>query len=239
MSAWGRIAAVVVGAIAAVLAFSIVRHVRRATGRSVPGGIVVGDAARYDAMSRLLAPMFRSIATDVGAAVPNGARALEVGCGPGRLSILLAERGFDVTGVDLDPAMVERARANAARSANGGGRGPSFAVGDVASLAFPDDSFDVVVSTLSMHHWEDPAAGLNEIARVLRPDGRALIWDFRRGPVPLHGHMSDPAERASGTSLRLARSDPWRWPWRFVLLRRLELAPDPSASVRGTGPAHP
>jgi ubiquinone/menaquinone biosynthesis C-methylase UbiE len=46
----------------------------------------------------------------------------------------------------------------------------------VASLAFPDRSFDLVVSTMSMHHWADPGAGLPDIGRVLRPGARALVW---------------------------------------------------------------
>lgn len=92
-----------------------------------------------------------------------------------------------MTGLDLDPAMIGRARANADRSGDGDERGPSFLVGDVASLAFPDGSFDVVVSTLSMHHWADPKTGLFEIARMLRPGGRALVRDFRAGYVPLTG----------------------------------------------------
>jgi ubiquinone/menaquinone biosynthesis C-methylase UbiE len=66
-----------------------------------------------------------------------------VGCGPGRLSILLArQHGLDVTGLDLDPAMIQRARANADRPQDGDGHRPSFLVGDVVSLGFPDRSFD-------------------------------------------------------------------------------------------------
>jgi SAM-dependent methyltransferase len=146
------------------------------------------------------------------------------GGGPGRLSIGLARRhDLDVTGFDLDPAMIERARANAQTRADDDERRPSFVVGDVASLAFPDGSFDLVVSTLSMHHWADPMAGLAEIGRVLRPGGRALVWDFRAGPVPLHGHLPDPAEHVHGSPLRVVRPTPWSWPWRFNLLRRIEL----------------
>ena len=89
-----------------------------------------------------------------------------VGCGPGRLTIRLAQHGLDVTGLDLDPAMIERARSNADRPSEGDQRRPSFLVDDVASLAFPDGSFDLVVSTLSMHHWADPTAGLAEIGRA-------------------------------------------------------------------------
>jgi SAM-dependent methyltransferase len=54
-----------------------------------------------------------------------------------------------------------------------------FRVGDVAALPFADNSVDLVVSTLSLHHWDDPAAGLNEIVRVLGPGGQAWIYDFR------------------------------------------------------------
>ena len=80
-----------------------------------------------------------------------------------------------------------------------------------------------MVSTLSMHHWADPTAGLAEIGRVLRPGGRALVWDFRAGPVPLHGHLPDPVEHADGSPLHVVDATPWRWPWRFNLIRRIEL----------------
>jgi SAM-dependent methyltransferase len=73
-----------------------------------------------------------------------------------------------------------------------------------------------------MHHWADPAAGLAEIGRVLRPGGRALIWDFRPGAVPFHSHAPDPAEHARGAPLRLVGATPWRWPWRLVLTQRIE-----------------
>ena len=56
------------------------------------------------------------------------------------------QHGLQVTGLDLDPAMIARARANADRPGNGDGRRPSFLVGETASLAFPDASFDLVVS---------------------------------------------------------------------------------------------
>jgi ubiquinone/menaquinone biosynthesis C-methylase UbiE len=149
---------------------------------------------------------------------------LEVGCGPGHLSIRLArEHGLDTTGLDLDPAMLELARANAGRTGNGDERRPSFLVSDVASLPFPDGSFDLVVSTLSMHHWADPTAGLAEIGRVLRSGARALVWDFRPGVWPFHAHLPDPVEQAHGSQLRVVGATPWRWPWRFNLTRRIEL----------------
>jgi SAM-dependent methyltransferase len=224
---WGVLLGTAVAAAAAVV---VVRHIRVGhRGRKVPGGTLVGDAGVYDAMSRLaLGRLFDRIAADIASAAPRGARVLEVGCGPGLLSIQLARRhGLDVTGIDLDPAMVERARTNAER--RGGDRGrPMFLVGDVASLAFPDASFDLVVSTLSMHHWADPAAGLAEIGRVLRPGAPALVWDFRPGArphlfAPRHAHAPDPFEHAWDSPLRVVGVTPWRWPWRFNLTQRIEL----------------
>ncbi len=120
--------------------------------------------------------------------------------------------------------MIERARANADRAGDGDERRSSFLVGDVASLPFPDGSFDLIVSTLSMHHWADPTAGLAEIGRVLRLGGRALVWDFRPGVWSLHAHdLPDPVEHTHGSPLRVVSATPWRWPWRFNLTQRIEL----------------
>jgi SAM-dependent methyltransferase len=238
MTARTRTRVILLGAVAVGGAVLVGRHARGAMARKVSGGILIGDAALYDALSHrfLLGSLFIRIAADIAASTPEGARLLEVGCGPGRLSILLARRyGLDVTGLDLDPAMIERARANTERSGNGGERLPSFLVGDVSSLAFPDGSFDVVVSTLSMHHWADPTAGLTEIGRVLSPNGRALVWDFRGGPVPLHGRLPDPVKRAHSSSLRVVSVAPWRWPWRLTLIRRIELALADGAPKRPGG----
>lgn len=212
---------------AAVAGVAVLRHLRQSPmGVESPGGILMGDAAGYDVLSRfLLGSFYRSVAADIAAVAPTGAWVLEVGCGPGHLSILLArEHGLKVTGLDLDPAMIERARANAERAITGDGR-PSFAVGDVAALPLPDGSFDLVVSTLSMHHWADPVAGATEIGRVLRPGGRALVWDVRPGVVPLHRNQPDPLERVHGSSLRVVSAAPWRWPWRLQLAQRIELVP--------------
>jgi ubiquinone/menaquinone biosynthesis C-methylase UbiE len=191
----------------------------------VQGGILIRDAAAYDALTRVvLGSLYRRIAADAATVVPGGARVLEVGCGPGHLSIRLARRhGLDVTGLDLDPAMIERARANADRPGDGDGQRPSFLVGDVGSLPFPDGSFDLIVSTLSMHHWTDPAMGLTEISRVLRPGAPALVWDFRRGVVPFHAHVPDPVELTHGSPFRSVNATPWPWPWTFNLIQRIEL----------------
>jgi SAM-dependent methyltransferase len=224
-----RTLAVLTGTAAAAAA--VLRHGRHATpGHQVPGGILIGNAARYDTLSRLLlSPFIKRIAADVASVAPAGAQVLEVGCGPGHLSIRLARHhGLEVTGLDLDPNMITRARANADRPETGDQRRPEFLVGDVAALACPDRSFDLVVSTLSMHHWADPTTGLAEIGRVLRLGARALVWDFQPGvrPHPFgprHADLPDPVQHARGTRLRVVNVTPWRWPWRFTLTQRIEL----------------
>jgi SAM-dependent methyltransferase len=225
---------------AAAAAVAVIRHGRRAAqGHQASGGSLIGGAVLYDALSRLLlGQLYRRIAADVAAVAPDGARVLEVGCGPGHLSAQLAgQHRLEVTGLDLDPAMIARAAANTDRTVNRDGRRPSFLVGDVAALAFPDRSFDLVVSTLSMHHWADPTAGLAEIGRVLRPGARALIWDFRPGVRPhlfgpRHAHIPDPLGHTPSSPLRVANVTPWPWPWRFQLTQRIELASaERSASV--------
>jgi SAM-dependent methyltransferase len=217
---------------AAAAAVAVLRHGRHATrGHQVPGGILIGDTARYDTLSRLLlSPLIKRIAADVASVAPAGGQVLEVGCGPGHLSIRLARHHrLEVTGLDLDPAMIARARANTHRSETGDQRRPEFLVGDVAALAFPNRSFDLVVSTLSMHHWADPAAALAEIGRVLRPGARALIWDLRPGVRPhlfgpRHAFIPDPVDHTHGSPLEVVNVTPWRWPWGFTPTQRIELA---------------
>jgi SAM-dependent methyltransferase len=222
----------------AVGAIAVLRHTRGSGGRETPDGIIMGDTARYDSLSEvLLGSFYGSVAADVATAAPNGGRVLDVGCGPGHLANRLArDHGLEVTGIDIDPMMVERARAHAVQVVVAERR-PTFVVGGVAALPFPNASYDLVVSSFSMHHWADATAGLAEIGRVLRPGGRALVWDIRPGVVPLFRHQPDPLplDKVAGSSLRLASATPWRWPWRLSLTQRIELvAADGEAAAAAT-----
>jgi ubiquinone/menaquinone biosynthesis C-methylase UbiE len=115
-------------------------------------------------------------------------QAADLGCGPGHLAIRLAQEapGLRVTGLDLSDEMLVEAERYAQRS--GLADRIAFKKGDVVQIPFPDDSLDLVVSTLSLHHWSDPVGVLDEIARVLRhpepaegrPGGAFLIFDLRR-----------------------------------------------------------
>lgn len=125
--------------------------------------------------SRLLGGLYRRIAADIDAVARPGAWVLDVGTGPGKMLAELRSRRPDLRlhGVDLSPHMIDLAETTLSGSAT------ELAVGDVASLPYPDDSFDLVVSSLSMHEWPDLDRAVAELARVLRPGGAVAIYDFR------------------------------------------------------------
>jgi ubiquinone/menaquinone biosynthesis C-methylase UbiE len=111
-------------------------------------------------------------------------RVLDVGTGGGLLPLKIAEKipHLQIYGMDSSQKAIDAARKNALEM--GIANPPKFDIGDVSSLSFEDNYFDAVVSTFSLHHWPDPVRGLNEIFRVLKPGGEALIYDHWRNPSP-------------------------------------------------------
>ncbi len=224
-AAVGAAALLVAGAAALVVA---VRRTSGATGFAANLRRYSAPSAwAYDAvLAPLLGGLYRLIADDAAAVVaatcPTGSL-LEIGGGPGHGAVLLARRASEVriTGADIDPAMVARAADRVARE--GLEDRVRFEVADVARLPHPDSAFDLVLSSFSMHHWEDPAKAFAEIHRVLRPGGRAILYDFSRSWTRVERQAPDPAGVAAASPFGDGRLDTIRWPGRVPSCVRLEL----------------
>jgi ubiquinone/menaquinone biosynthesis C-methylase UbiE len=138
----------------------------------------------YDRLARwTLGGLYRRVAGDIVGSAPQAGVVLDVGTGPGRLLHEVAARRHDLklSGADLSPDMITVAEQVAESS--GLGHRISFRVADVTALPYPEDSVDLIVSTLSMHHWPEIEPAVAELARVLRPGGRIMIYDFRFTPM--------------------------------------------------------
>lgn len=106
----------------------------------------------------------------------TGLSVLDIGCGPGTITVGLAERVAPgrVIGIDREPDPLSAARALAGEK---GVWNLDFAVGDAYALDFPDDHFDVVHAHQVLQHLSDPVAALRELRRVVRPDGVVAVRD--------------------------------------------------------------
>jgi ubiquinone/menaquinone biosynthesis C-methylase UbiE len=104
---------------------------------------------------------------------------LDVACGPGLVVAAFARVVRQATGIDLTPAMIERARALAAER---GLTNVTWRVGDVLPLPWADAAFSIVTARYAFHHFLDPLAVLREMVRVCAPGGRVVVVDS--APVP-------------------------------------------------------
>lgn len=117
------------------------------------------------------------------AELPAPRRALDLGCGTGVVSLALARRGFDVTGIDHSEDMLSIARQKASRS--GAGERCRFLRGDVRALPFADSEFDCVTCQGLLHHLDAVEACLRELVRVLRPGGAFYISEPTSDETPV------------------------------------------------------
>jgi len=165
-------------------------------------GRTISWAEHYDLVVQLLtlgqAKALRQLTLDQ-AQLRSGETVLDVGCGTGDLTLLAKQRvgaTGRVCGIDAGPEMIGVAQRKAAKAR----LEIDFRVEPIEALTFPDQSFDVVLSSLMMHHLPDdlkPRA-LAELRRVLKPGGRLLIADFKRPTdhvgqglmgLLMHGHV--------------------------------------------------
>ncbi len=154
---------------------------------------------------------FKGIARRVADQVTPGGAILEVAPGPGYLAIEIAKLGgYQVSGVDVSRSFVRIATDNARQT----GVTIDFRLGDAAHMPFPDESFDFVVCTAAFKNFSDPVGVINDIHRVLRPGGKASIFDLRKDA----SRQSIDAE-VRGMGLSWLNSLLTRWTFRLMLLR--------------------
>src|ERR1700674_1327633 len=110
-----------------------------------------------------------------GLALASEVLAIDVACGPGTFTRPFAPRVRRAVGIDLTPAMIEKARAEATRACI---TNTEFICGDIYALPFADAVAGVVACGYAFHHMLEPARALAAMARVLRPGGRVAIADI-------------------------------------------------------------
>jgi ubiquinone/menaquinone biosynthesis C-methylase UbiE len=133
-------------------------------------------------------------------------KAVDLACGPGTLALRFARHLRWICGLDLTPAILERARASAAAEKL---RNISFAIGDAQGLPFADGSLDVAITSYSLHHMSDAARVIGEMARVVRRGGRVGVIDIRVVEDPVAAELNNRIERMRDSShtRTLARSE--------------------------------
>jgi SAM-dependent methyltransferase len=151
-------------------------------------------------------PYFRQYARDAlaRADLPASARIADVACGPGTVSLLAAAAGARVSAIDISPRMVEALRAHAAESGLDGAI--DVHVGDGQRLPFESGAYDAAFSMFGLMFFPDRAAGLRELARLLRPGRPAIISSWIPFEGPFGALMATASELVPG--LRLGGGKP-------------------------------
>jgi ubiquinone/menaquinone biosynthesis C-methylase UbiE len=167
-------------------------------------GLILDTGWRYDLMEWFFDTfLFRGKLRELRkrtadlAQIQSGEIVLDVGCGTGTLALEVSRRvgaRGRVVGIDPGENQIARARGKATQR----NLPIEFQIGVIEHLDFPDQTFDVVLSTIMMHHLSDTLKrqGLTEIARVLKPGGRLVIADFKRPEE----RSSQPARFGAGGS---------------------------------------
>ena len=155
---------------------------------------------------------FRALARRAAEELAPGSAALEIAPGPGYFAIELAKRGaYRVTGLDISKTFVEMARAKAAEAKVN----VEFRLGNALAMPFADETFDFTLCRAAFKNFSEPVRALEEMYRVLKPGGRAVIIDLRKdAPQEAIDQMVD--------GMSLSRFSAWttRLTFRCMLLKR-------------------
>jgi ubiquinone/menaquinone biosynthesis C-methylase UbiE len=144
-------------------------------------------------------------------AMAAGEKILEIGCGSGRCTVALAQRGYLVHAVDSVEDMLNSTRQHAAEA--GVSSSVSTSPGDAHALVFPEEAFGLVLAIGVIPYLHSPQKALTEMARVLKPGGFLLVTAgnrWRLGSIldPWTSPPLQPAKKVAGAALRRFRK-PW------------------------------
>jgi ubiquinone/menaquinone biosynthesis C-methylase UbiE len=137
-----------------------------------------GSVAKwYASLTKKSLDEFKALAQRVTQQIPPKSSVLEVAPGPGYFAIELAKLGnYRITGLDISETFVEIARANAAQA----NVQVDFRRGNASAMPFREAKFDFLLCRAAFKNFSDPQGALDEMYRVLKPGGQALIIDLRR-----------------------------------------------------------
>ncbi len=144
------------------------------------------QAGRYNVCEAPAELLFRRWRPRLWGRIPPGSRVLEIGVGTGR-NIRWHPPDVSVTAVDFSPKMLARAVPQSQQH----DPPPELALMDAQALALADEAFDVAVATCVFCSVPDPVRGLQEVRRVLRPDGQLLLLEHVRSGLPVVGRVMD------------------------------------------------
>jgi ubiquinone/menaquinone biosynthesis C-methylase UbiE len=169
-------------------------------------------ASFYSSLTKKSLDEFTTLARRVSQRLQSGDRVLEVAPGPGYFAIELAKRGdYRISGLDISSTFVEIASANAEEA----GVTVDFRQGNAAILPFSDATFDFLLCRAAFKSFSRPLAALQEMYRVLKPGGEALIIDLRRDASEESIHQSVQQMHLGPVNRLITRLT-----FRFMLLRR-------------------
>ena len=171
-----------------------------------------GPVARWYAATTLKdLKEHQNLARRVASGLAAGAKVLEVAPGPGYFAIELAKLGGDVTGLDISHTFVEIARRNAAEA----GVKAQFEHGNASNMPFAGSSFDFLLCRAAFKNFSEPVKALEEMHRVLKTGGKAMIIDLRRDARPEAIN-----QYVDGLQLSWPSTLSTKMAFRFMLLKR-------------------
>lgn len=155
---------------------------------------------------------FQRLADQYSKEISAGARVLEVAPGPGYFCVELAKRGqFDVVGLDISRTFVEICTRNAREA----GVSARFIQGNASAMPFAENTFDFVLCRAAFKNFTQPVEAMNEMHRVLKPGGRAIIIDLRKD-----ASLTDIDNYIGNSDLSWKNKMVYKFTFRYLLIPR-------------------